>query len=137
MRFLNDLSARLNRWMSGRNGTDQLGIFTLIFGLILSMLGSILNLGIISFLGLVLYVITLFRMFSRNLQGRRKENDLYLKYTGNLTTKSRQFFRRMKNRKEYRYFRCPQCRQLIRMKRGTGEKQVTCAKCGHQFQQKA
>ena len=69
MRFLNDLSARLNRWMSGRNGTDQLGIFTLISGLILSMLGSILNLGIISFLGLVLYVITLFRMFSRNLQG--------------------------------------------------------------------
>ena len=33
--------------------------------------------------------------------------------------------------------KCPQCKQLLRLKRGCGEKQITCAKCGHQFQQKA
>ena len=137
MSFFRKIGDGLRRWMTGRNGTDQLGLFTLITGLVISLIGSFTRSGILNFLGLILYIITLFRMFSRNLENRRKENLKFLKLTGDISLKTKQFFRRMKNRKEYKYFKCPQCKQLLRLKRGCGEKSVTCAKCGHQFQQKA
>ena len=137
MNFLSRLAEKMRIWMNGRNGADQLGIASLLTGLVLSLVGSFTRLGIVSFLGFGLYVWTLFRMFSRNLEGRRKENRKYIELTGNASLKAQQFVRRQKNRKEYKYFRCPQCKQLLRLKRGCGEKQITCAKCGHQFTEKA
>ena len=137
MNFLSRLAEKMRIWMNGRNGADQLGIASLLTGLVLSLVGSFTKLGIVSFLGFGLYVWTLFRMFSRNLEGRRKENRKYIELTGNASLKAQQFVRRQKNRKEYKYFRCPQCKQLLRLKRGCGEKQITCAKCGHQFTEKA
>lgn len=137
MMFLQKVRSAFTRWMTGRHGMDYLGLFTLISGLALSLLGSIFRTGLLSFIGLALYITTLLRMFSRNQQARLNENQKYLELTGNVRTKSRQFFLRLKNRKEYKYFRCPGCRQLLRLKRGCGEKEITCAKCGHQFKKKA
>jgi len=137
MNFLSRLAEKMQIWMNGRNGADQLGIASLLTGLVLSLVGSFTRLGLVSFLGFGLYIWTLFRMFSRNLEGRRKENRKYIELTGNASLKAQQFVRRQKNRKEYKYFRCPQCKQLLRLKRGCGEKQITCAKCGHQFTEKA
>ena len=135
--FWQNLKSSFARWMAGRHGTDDLGIFTLLAGLILSLISSFTVSPLLSFLGLALYVITIFRMFSRNREARIRENQKYLSLTGTWSTKIRQFFRRMKNRREYKYFRCPGCHQLLRLKRGCGEKEITCAKCGHQFKQKA
>ncbi len=137
MTFWQKMKESIARWMVGRHGADNLGMATLIAGLVLSLLGSSTGIGLLSFLGLVLYIWTVFRMLSRNLEARAAENRKYLALTGQWTTKIRQFFRRMKNRKEYKYFKCPKCRQLLRLKRGCGEKDITCAKCGHQFHQKA
>ncbi len=127
----------LTRWMTGRHGPDQMGMFTLMAGLVCSLVGSFTRWGILNLAGLGLYIWTLYRMLSRNHQARSIENQKYLALTGKYSLKSKQFFRRMKNRKEYKYFRCPNCRQLLRLKRGCGPKEITCAKCGHQFQQKA
>ena len=137
MTFMQKCKAALIRFMTGRHGADQLGTFTLIAGLILSLIASFTGLSFLSFLGFALYVITLFRMFSRNHEARNRENRKYLELTGGWTTKCRQFARRMKNRKDYKYFRCPHCRQLLRMKRGAGEKNITCARCGHAFTRKS
>ena len=137
MSFMSKISNALRNWMSGRNGTDELGIATIIAGLVISLLGSILGFLPLSLLGTVLYVITLFRLFSRNLDARRRENQKYLAITGNISLKFRQFITRMKRRKELKYFKCPQCKQLLNMKRGGGEKDIKCPKCGHQFRQKA
>ena len=135
--FWQKIKNGLIRFMEGRHGADNLGMFTLLAGLIISLVGSFTRLGLLNFLGLALYVVTVFRMLSRNREARLKENQKYLEVTGNCQTKTRQFILRTKNRKEYKYFRCPGCRQLLRLKRGCGEKDVTCAKCGHQFKQKA
>ena len=137
MRFLDKVKNTLITFMQGRHGADQLGMFSLIAGLVLSLLASFTGLGILSLLGLALYVWTLFRMFSRNHEARVRENKKYVALTSGWSTKIRQFIRRQKNRKEYKYFRCPQCRVLLRLKRGCGEKDITCVRCGHQFKQKA
>ncbi len=137
MSFWAKLKNALFTFMQGRHGADQLGMFTLIVGLILSLLASFTGIGLLSLLGLALYVWTLFRMFSRNHEARLKENQKYVALTSGASTKVRQFIKRQQNRKEYKYFRCPKCRVLLRLRRGCGEKEITCVRCGHQFKQKA
>ena len=136
MGYLQRLKESFARFMQGRHGPDNLGMFTLITGLACSLLGSFTGIGILSLLGFALYVWTLFRMFSRNNDKRFAENRKYIELTSNWKTRIRQFVKRMKNRRDYRYFKCPNCKVLLRMKRGTGEKDITCVRCGHQFKQK-
>ena len=137
MGFLQRLKESFARFMQGRHGPDNLGMFTLITGLACSLLGSFTGIGILSLLGFALYVWTLFRMFSRNNDKRFAENRKYIELTSNWKTRIRQFIKRMKNRRDYRYFKCPNCKVLLRMKRGSGEKNITCVRCGHQFKQKS
>ena len=137
MGFLQRVKAALARFMVGRHGPDNLGMFTLVAGLVCSLLGSFTRIGLLSLIGFVLYVTTLFRMFSRNHEKRMAENRKYIELTSDWKTKIRQFFRRMKNRRDYKYFKCPNCKVLLRMKRGSGEKEITCVRCGHQFTRKS
>ena len=44
---------------------------------------------------------------------------------------------RFKQRKDYHYYRCPQCGQQLRVPRGRGKISITCPKCGHQFIKKS
>lgn len=137
MNIWSRLKLSVSRFMQGRYGADNLGMLTLFLGLIVSLASSFLGWPLLSAAGLILYIYTLFRMFSRNREKRLAENRKYLALTSGVKTKTRQFIRRQQNRKEYRYFRCPQCRVLLRLKRGTGEKDITCVRCGCQFRWKA
>ena len=137
MSFLQRLKESLARFMQGRHGPDNLGMFTLVSGLLCSLLGSFAGIALFSLIGFALYVLTLFRMFSRNHEKRMAENRKYISITSDWKTKIRQFMKRMKNRRDYKYFKCPNCKVLLRMKRGSGEKDITCVRCGHQFKQKS
>lgn len=137
MSFWSRIKAALARFMQGRHGPDNLSMFTLITGLVISLVARFTGLPILIYVGFGLYVWTLFRMLSRNNEKRLAENRKYLALTSNVKTKSRQFVKRMQNRKDYKYFRCPNCKVLLRMKKGTGDKEITCVRCNHQFHQKA
>lgn len=137
MSFWQKIKDSLARFMQGRHGPDNLGIFTLLTGLACSLLGSFTGLALLSLLGFALYIITLFRMLSRNHEKRAAENRKYIELTSGWKTKLSQFIKRTKNRRDYRYFKCPNCKVLLRMKRGSGEKDITCVRCGHQFKMKA
>lgn len=137
MSFFQRMKESMARFMQGRYGVDHLGNFTLFFGLGLSILDMFLGTGLLGILGLVLYFFTIFRMFSRNKPKRMAENQKYLALTGNLGTKARQAIQRFKNRKLYKYFKCPKCRAMLRLTRGCGQVHVTCARCKHEFEQNA
>ena len=137
MNFLQRLRESLARFMIGRHGPDNLGMFTLIGGLVCSLLGSFTGIGLFSLVGFASYVWTIFRMFSRNNDKRIAENRKYLELTSNWKLKSSQFMKRMKNSKDYKYFKCPNGKVLLRMKRGSGERDITCVRCGHQFKAKS
>lgn len=137
MSFLQRLKMSLMNFMQGRHGADNLGMFTLLTGLAFSLLGSFTGFGILSILGTVLYFLTIFRMFSKNNDKRIEENRKYIELTSGWKLKSRQFVKRLRNSREYKYFRCPECKLLLRLKRGTGEKEIICSRCKHQFRFKA
>ncbi len=127
----------LRNFMTGRHGSDQLSLATLVLGLVLSLLTSITKIAVFYWLGLIAYCWTLFRMFSRNNAKRSEENAAYLKFTRNFKTNVGQFFVRLKNARRFKYFRCPECKSRLRLPRKVGEVTVTCGKCHHQFKQKA
>ena len=103
------LGNSLRRFMYGRYGTDQLNMALLITSLALSLLSSILSIflsGSLAFsiiylvLSLLIYAMlffAIFRIFSRNIYRRRRENQKFLNG-----------WNRIRARK-HRYFRCPKC----------------------------
>ena len=93
--------------------------------------------GLFSFLGLATLIYTLFRMFSRNTARRTAENAWFWNRSAKLRTAFSQARVRFKNRKEYKYFRCPKCHAWLKLKRGSGEGTLTCGKCKHAFKAKA
>ena len=124
-------------FMQGRNGVDNLGWHALWTGLILSLVSSFLGSMLLSLAGNVLYFYALFRMLSRNVVKRQAENTRYVSFMNNWQKELKQFFLRLKGTKEYKYFRCPSCKNRLRLRRGCGEKHITCPVCKDQFDQMA
>lgn len=118
--------------MYGRYGTDTLSFFLLGLGIVLTFCGS-LFFWPLTLLADAVYVYSIFRMFSRNLPARRREYAAFLKVWGPFARWCG--FQKVKflNRKYYRYFKCPHCKQDLRAPRGKGKIEVTCQKCHNVF----
>ncbi len=124
-------------FMQGRNGVDNLGYHALWTGLIVVLVNTFIGSMLLALLGNALYIYAIFRMLSRNVQKRQAENARYVHFTENWQKELKQFFLRLKGTKEYKYFRCPSCKNRLRLRRGCGEKHITCPVCKHQFDQRA
>lgn len=131
------MKRRFMEFMSGRYGADQLSRFTLAVSLILLVLNIFTNLRIIYLAALIVLAWCYFRMFSRNIAKRSAENQKYL----NMVWKSKVRFGKFKNRvvqsKDYHIYKCPSCRQKIRIPRGKGKICITCPKCRTEFEKKS
>ena len=44
-----------------------------------------------------------------------------------------EYRQRRRLRRDYKFFRCPSCRNRLRLPRGKGRIQITCPRCGHRF----
>ena len=122
--------------MSGRYGFDRFCGFLSFCSLLLVVLGALLS-PLLYCLGLITLGYCYFRMLSRNISKRSAENQWFL----NRTAGVRDWFSHLKirfaQRKVYRYFKCPHCKQAIRIPRGRGRISITCPKCQTQFIRKS
>ena len=137
MSFFDKLKMGLTRLMAGRHGADELSLAMLILGLLLSIIGGIVRFPPLSLASTVLYIGSIYRMFSKNHTKRYAENQKYLAVWNKSTGSARQFFVRLRNMRKYKYFKCPECHSRLRLPRKVGEVTVTCGKCHHAFRQKA
>lgn len=134
--FLYKIRAALSRFMIGRHGVDQFSITMIYASVILNLLALVPLFSIFSTLALFLLFYSLFRILSKNNQKRYAENAWFLKHFGDLPSKARQLFARIKNARTYVYFSCPQCKAKLRLPRGAGDVTVTCGRCGSRIQKK-
>ena len=88
-------------------------------------------------LGLVLLVLCYYRSLSRNISKRTEENYQYYALKDRVDRKFRGLKDQWANRKLYHYYRCPKCRQKLRVPRGRGRIQISCPRCGTQFIKKS
>ena len=131
--MLNKLRGWLYRFMYGRNGADSLSraLCVPIFAiLIISMFTSGTARNILCIIGWILIIYLYFRMMSKNIVKRQKENRWYESKVKYLKT-------RISQRKEYRFYTCPKCKTHLRVPRGAGKITITCKKCGTKFDRKA
>ena len=85
MGFLNKIRAAFSRFMSGRYGTDQLNMTMLWTALIMSIIGSMTKVGLITLMADALLLLMFFRMLSKDRYKRQHENQMYLQKTYKIT----------------------------------------------------
>lgn len=113
----------------GRNGPDQLS-----FGLtILAFILSLIPVSFLFIVSLVVLAIALMRMFSRNIEQRRKENLYFMKLLNKPKMWYYKYKARWDQRKLYRIFKCEKCGQKLRVPRGKGKVSIKCTKCGNRM----
>lgn len=134
--MLNRLKGALLRFMYGRYGGDQLNTTLILLYLLFAILGMLSGWPLFSLLMFATMVWTIFRMLSRNLAARRRENDAFLK----LWRPVKDWFFLQKNRirdcRTHVYHTCPHCKATLRLPRKKGKHTVRCPRCGDKFEMK-
>lgn len=131
------MRGKLQQFMMGRYGVDQLARFLNLFVIILLVVSMLTRQWVLYLFALALMTYSYFRIFSRNRQRRYAENIKYLQKTAKIRTSFGTFFREMKMRRTHHIYRCPSCRQKIRIPRGKGKVAVRCPKCSVEFIKKS
>ena len=130
------------RFMEGRYGADELGRFLSITGCAVMLLGLVLGRAAPSLsktlicLALALVIWCYSRVLSRKVTRRREENEKYLRRRIDVQDWIALKRTCFDQRKEYAFFRCPSCRQMVRVPRGKGKIRITCRRCGYAFEKK-
>lgn len=138
---------RINQFMAGRRGADQLTVGLLVLYFIVVLISNLTRLPLFWFLGLAILIFAFYRMFSRNLWRRQQENDWFLKYwnrvSGWFRRSSGQFKNwqqhetdRSRDKQFHRYYKCPNCKNTLRVPKGRGKIKITCPVCGTEFVKK-
>lgn len=126
--------------MSGRYGGDAFSNFLSLAALVVVVLGLFVPglLGmLLGWLGWAALIYSYYRIFSRNIPKRAAENRWFLAQRYAVQQRFASARTRFAQRKVYRYFRCPRCRQQLRVPRGRGRISITCPKCGTSFIKKS
>lgn len=148
-RFFGRIGDGFRRFMYGRHGSDQLNLFLTVLAVVLSIAGTILSAigtsgatqqpdgtvtggspvcAIISLvlmgLSYAVLIYVIFRALSKKLDKRNEENRRFMAKT--VAFRDR----------EHKYYRCPDCRQSVRVPRNRGKIRIRCPRCGKEFVKK-
>lgn len=126
--FLEKMAWKMERWMEGRNGLDDLARHLYYLGFALLVISLFDRTGLISLLAMIVIIYAMFRAFSKKLDKRQAENAAYMAKTAGIRRRLAQYRLRFSERKQYRFVKC-KCGVTLRVKRGQGTKEIICPKC--------
>lgn len=134
------LMQKFANFMQGRYGTDKLNNFLFVLFIVI----WIVNIFVFNFYAtLVLDVIQLavialfvFRSLSRNITKRSAENRKFAPVYDAVVGWFKLNWKKFRDRKEYKYLKCPVCKAQLRVKNKKGTHTVRCPKCGSEFEKK-
>lgn len=135
------------KFLQGIYGIDLLSLVLLLIALLFNFSRYT------SFIGIALIIISLFRIFSRDITKRQAENNSLIRFLNKPLSKfglripynsqpidftsfsySYKVFKNMlKEKKNYKITKCPKCGQKLRLPRKKGKIVVTCKRCLHKF----
>ena len=131
------LSRKMQNWMVGRYGTDELSRCLLWTGVILMVISWFINssvsVNVLYILAWIIVIYAYFRTFSKNIIKRSRERDTYLRLTSKIRSKFSVLKRRWHDRKTHNYYKCPSCKTTIRVPKGKGKIAITCPKCRNEI----
>ncbi len=119
--------------MVGRYGQDQLGRFITFLALVILLVNLFFKRASLPSIALVLIIYSYYRIFSRDINARYRENQKFLDAVEPLRRTIFTSKTRYNNRKTYKYIKCPTCKLKMKVPRGKGKIRVTCKSCGNKF----
>lgn len=137
--WLQKTGLKFQRFMAGRYGIDALYRALLIFYLILVLIGSILarftktGYTVLMLLSLAVIVFAFCRVFSKNIDARRRENARWLQWTAPVRRESRLLADKWRFRKTHIFKKCPHCKAVLRLPKKKGKHSVNCPHCKQTF----
>ena len=130
---MNRFREKIAVFMQGRYGMDQLGKILTYGTVIVLVLSMMLQLNILYIVGIIVLILSYFRIFSRNIGKRYEENQKFLNLRYKLLCKTSKIKSYLKDRKSNCIFNCPNCHQKIRVPKGKGKISIKCPKCRIEF----
>lgn len=127
------MKEKLQRFMTGRYGVDAFSRFLLGVAVVLCVLDLFIKNVFLQSWTLLLLGYVYFRMFSKNYNNRYQENIKFLNLKNKFMAKIRREKSHMEQRKTHHIYKCPTCRQKIRIPKGKGRICITCPKCKTEF----
>lgn len=125
--------------MSRRCGLDELNNFIMLVAFIYIVAALFTHSRSFLLIGAVLVVVCYLRTFSKKLDKRRSENAFYMRYMGGLVKLVHHYKLCLKMKiktirdKEYAYFVCNTCEQIVRVPKGKNKVNIRCPKCNMTF----
>lgn len=126
----------LRKLLYGRYGVDQFSTAIVICSVVLSLLYTFTHWSVFYILSTASMLYAIYRIFSRNIAKRQKENAMWMSHSIKLNKFSHKLVRRVKDFPHYKYYKCMNCKQTIRVPRGKGRVEIKCPKCGYSFRSK-
>lgn len=127
MKYIN----KIQKFMMGRYGVDDLYKFLLRLYLILFLLDIFINSKVLTIIELLIVIIMFYRFFSKNIYTRQKENKEYLKLKKKVLKPFKNIKRNFKDKDYYVYKKCKKCKSTLKLplpeKRGI--QYTRCPKC--------
>lgn len=124
---------RLSQFMIGRRGVDALTFGLLVVAFLFSQLSYFTGLIPLTVLFYLVLAICVFRVFSRNIPRREAENGKFLQLIRPFQNWVSGIARRRREGQYHCFFKCPHCKERLRVPKGKGKLSITCPKCGTQF----
>ena len=124
-------------WMRGRRGPDDIAVFCTNVAVILVVINLFARVSWLSWIALALLAYSIFRIQSKNLGPRAKENEAFLKALGPARPWIQNPKAAFAEAKQYKHVKCSSCGQRVRVPRGKGKLRVTCPKCKQKFEVKS
>lgn len=127
--FFDKLSYKIQQLMQGRYGFDELSQKMVIVSLICFIIFIFTRITLLLSFAIVLIVMIYLRCFSKNVYSRKNELNVYYEFTGKIKSKINLMKMIWRDKKTYRYFRCKNCKTVLRVPKGKGKIEITCSKC--------
>lgn len=129
------MKEKFYRFMQGRYGIDQLNSFLMIVCVICFIVNMFIGSIVLTFIAYGTWLFVIFRMFSKNIYARNRENDKYLNFFSPL---NRWLKLKLMSKQDpsNKYFSCPKCKQMVRVPKGHGTVVVTCPNCQNKFEKR-
>lgn len=122
---------KLQMFMKDRYGPDDLYKFLLQVYILLFIIDLFINSSILNILELCIVLLIFYRLLSKNITKRRKENQWFLRKKKQLLKPFQKIKRNFQDRNDYVYKKCHYCKSTLKLplppKRGI--QKVKCPTC--------
>lgn len=134
---MNGFRERFVRFMIGRYGMDRLGKFLNGTALVFLLLGFFDRSRWLDIVAFIFLILCYSRIFSKNIGKRFEENQKFERIRFQISEAFRKWRFKLEQTRKFHIYKCPNCKQKIRIPRGKGKISVHCPKCGTDFIKKS